>query len=88
MCEDAEKKSHFWVFIQRKLKDWFQKTPTFTAALFTKAKTRKQRKWLWIDKDIAAYVCIQWKKGVLPFATTQNDLEGTVLSEMSGVCVC
>ena len=59
----------------------------FTAAVFTMAKTRKQHKWLWM-KETVAYVCMQWKKEVWPFATTQMDLEGITLSEMSGMCVC
>ena len=65
-------------------------TPLFIAALFTIAKTWKPPKcplvddWIemWYIYTMEYYLDIK-KKEILPFVTTQMDLEGFMLSEVS-----
>ena len=64
-------------------------TLTFTAALFTIAKTWKQRKCSLTDKGIKIwYIYIPWgllslKNYIIPLAATWMDLEIIILSEVS-----
>ena len=62
----------------------------FITALFTIAEIWEQLKCPSTDKWIKKLWCVyngillsHKKKEILPFATTQMDLEGTMLSEMS-----
>ena len=60
----------------------------FIAALFTIPKKWKQPKYPPMDEWIKKIsgTCIQWaikRMKFLPFVTSQMDLEGVVLSEMS-----
>ena len=76
------------------MKTGFQRdthTPLFTAALFTAAKTWKQRKCSSVDKWIKKmwyiytmeyYLAIR-KEDILPFATTWMDLEHIMLSKIN-----
>ena len=67
------------------------RTPMFTAALFTIAKTRKQPKCPWTEEWIKKMWCIYTmeyysaikKNEVMPFAATWMDLEIIILSEVS-----
>ena len=66
-------------------------TPMFIAALLTIAKIWKQSKWPSVDDWIKKmwyiytieYYTASRKKQILPFATTQMELEGIMLSEIS-----
>ena len=67
------------------------RTPVFTAALFTRAKTWKQPrcpltdeciKKLWYIYTMEYYSAIQ-KNEIMPFAATWMDLESIILSEVS-----
>ena len=55
----------------------------FFAALFIRARTRKQPKWPSRDKWIKKMYCSVIKKKILPFAATWIDLESINLSEIN-----
>ena len=86
--------SHFWEYIQRKLKMSIQKNICiliFIAALFTIAKIWKQPKspsideWikqLW-DTYTIEYNSVTKKKKIVPFATLGMELENIILCEIS-----
>ena len=78
----------------KKIKYYFEKYvfPSFTAALFTRAKIRKQPKCPLIDEWIKKmnkedYYSAKKKKPhkteILPFVTTWMDLESFILNELS-----
>ena len=76
--------SHFWVYVQHKLKAVSQKDtciPMSITALFTRAQKWKQSKPRSADRCInKCNTYIQWKrKEILPYATTWMNLEDIFL---------
>ena len=91
LLQDPAIRQILGIFFLKKIKKLTEKDTcihTFTTALLTRAKTEKQAKCPlmdeWIKKQmhtVEYYSAI--KRGTLPFDTSQMDLEGTMLSEIS-----
>ena len=85
--------SYSWIYTQRKLTEKETCTTIFTAALFTKATTWKQRKGPWTDEWIKMIWCkythtrqqyLAIKRSAI-FAATWMDLE-IILREIRQIC--